>query len=247
MKMLLKWVFRLLLLLAVLVGLALVLKDPVLRSVAEKRLRTELGMDATIESFHVGVIEPVLHIKNVRIYNPKQFDNARFVDIPEIYVSYDPAELAAGRLRCPEVRYHLADVNIVEDSDGKTNLKWLEERLEARDKAEGRTSTKMPVEFAGIDKLQLKLGRLRYSSFKNPGRAREIIFDQNLELRDIKSSSDFYNALGLAVANIFLKQGMDFLDFGFSRGAATTLQGQAVATTNTAKPPDALPMPTLQK
>lgn len=216
MKKLLKWVIRIVFVLVVLIGLAVLFRGEIVKSMMEKQIYAQTGMRTTIGSVDIGINRPVVKIESLRIYNPPGFDDSRFVDIPEIYVEYDRRALVSRKLHLRLVRFHLADVNIVENTEGKKNVEYLLEKqkeFEAKSGKEGKPA----LEFVGIDTLKLRVGQVRFRSLKNPGRNRDVRLDINEELKNVKSASDF---TGL-VARVMLKRGIDFLGVGIEAVAET--------------------------
>ena len=126
MRTIFRWLFRiaiLLLVLGVLVGIgALLLKDSLARSLAEKNLRDSTGMDAKIARFDVGILTPTVNVEGLRIYNRPEFGGGSFLDLPELRLEYDPDLLREGKLRLKTVRLHTAEVTGVKGKDGKTNI-----------------------------------------------------------------------------------------------------------------------------
>lgn len=216
MKKLIKWVFGILILLVILIGGLLFFRDSIAKSVAEKQIRAETGMDATIGKFHIGLVDPVVTIENLRIYNPPGFLHPRFVDIPEIHVEYDRGALFSRKLHFTLVRFNMADVSVDENADGKTNLEFLQEKQKQKAASTSKAKSEPAMEFVGIDTLVLTLGRVRFSSVKHPERDKEINLDvRNTELKNVKSAKDFS---GLIVS-IMLKNGVNFLGEGVSAAA----------------------------
>jgi uncharacterized protein involved in outer membrane biogenesis len=208
MKKFIKWVCAILSVLALFIGILLLARDPIIKSEAEKQIRAQTGMDATIGLLHVGVMDPVIQIENLRIYNPPGFLNPRFVDIPEIHVEYARGALLSRKLRLTLVRFNLADVSVDVNIEGKSNIIMLEERQKKREAAAaGVKASKPALEFVGIDKLILTLGRVRVSSAKNPTLNSERNLNiKNCELKNIKSAKDFTDL----IVQIMRKNGVDF-------------------------------------
>ncbi len=88
-KFFFKWVLRLFLLAVVLVVIFFLSLDTILRLITENRIRAQTGMEAEIGKFHLGLLEPVIEIKDLRLYNPANFGGTPFLNIPEIHVEYD--------------------------------------------------------------------------------------------------------------------------------------------------------------
>src|SRR4051812_15473543 len=100
MKFVVRWLFRLLVLVIVLVVAAVLLLDTIARAVVEARLRRQTGMEVKVGSVSVGLMSPVLTIENLKLYNTAEFGGSPFLDMPELHVEYDRGALWSRRLHC---------------------------------------------------------------------------------------------------------------------------------------------------
>ena len=221
MKRLVKWLFRLLFLAATVLVLAVVFRDAILKAVAEHQIRAETGLDARVGKFHIGLREPVVRLENLKIYNTDEFGGGPLVNLPELHIEYDRAALLSQKLRLTLVRFNLAEVNVVENRNGKTNVEALQEKQKQKQKETAARGRKVgvPVEFTGIDTLKLTLGQVRFSSMKNPSNGRVIALDmKDYELKHVKSAADLSGLLLV----LMIKTGMNFPGTGIptSPGAA---------------------------
>jgi uncharacterized protein involved in outer membrane biogenesis len=222
MKTILKWFFALVLLLAVLAGVFLLSLDTLLRVTAEHRIRAQTGMDAEIGKFHLGLLEPVITIKDLAIHNPPAFGGTPFLSIPEIHVEYDRAALLKNQLHLTLLRFNLGELDIVKNEAGQTNLFALGVGvpLPAKPAPDGGQADlkifkqRTGLDFAGIDVLNVSLGAARFIDLKNPANNREQKFGiDNLVLKNIKSPADL-TGLTLLVA----LRGGDFFKNVFGSG-----------------------------
>src|SRR6516162_7984237 len=122
MKKLLKWFFIIMLAFVALAVIALLSLDTILRAVVENRIRAQTGMEAEIGKFHLGLLEPVVTIKDFKIHNPPEFGGTPFLDIPEIHVEYDRDALLNNQIHLTLVRFNLSELDIVKNASGKTNI-----------------------------------------------------------------------------------------------------------------------------
>src|SRR5580693_5608204 len=104
MKFVIKWAIRLFILAVVLVVVFFLSLDSILKVLVEHNIRAQTGMDAEIGKFHMGLLDPVLHIEDLKIYNPTNFDGTPFVVIPEIHVEYDKDALRDGKIHLSVLR-----------------------------------------------------------------------------------------------------------------------------------------------
>jgi len=121
-KFVFKWLFRLFLLAVVLVVIFFLSLDTIIRVVMENRIRAQTGMDAEIGKFTLGLAEPTITIKDFKLFNPPSFGGTPFLDIKEIHAEYDRPALAKSDLHITLLRFNLAELDIVKNQAGQTNI-----------------------------------------------------------------------------------------------------------------------------
>jgi uncharacterized protein involved in outer membrane biogenesis len=203
MKFLFRWVFRLLIFLIVLAVAALLLKDTILKSLAEHRLRARTGMEATIGRLEVGVFTPTITVEDLKLFNPPEFGATPLIDLPELHLEYDPAALWTGQLHFRTVRLNLHQVNVVENKAGVQSTEMLYGQIQRQ--VTGARPKRAGFTFTGIDTLNLTVGRLRFLSYRDPSQnwERDIGF-QNEVAYNIRNESD----LTVAVFRVLIKNGL---------------------------------------
>jgi uncharacterized protein involved in outer membrane biogenesis len=202
MKRILKWFFGLALLVVVLAVVLLLSLDTILRVVAENRIRAQTGMDAEIGKFHVGLLEPVVSIENLRLYNPPAFGGTPFLDIREIHVEYDRAALAKNQIHITLMRFNLGELDIVRNEAGQTNIFSLGVALSAKNAPGSNIGLKefkqrTGLDFRGVDVLNVSVGTFKYIDLKDQRNNRtQVIGIENVPIRNVKSMA---NLAGLAL------------------------------------------------
>jgi predicted membrane metal-binding protein len=185
MKRALKW---LLILLALGIAVLLVLffsRDAILRHTAIANIREQTGLTAEIGTFHVGVREPVIQITDFKLQNPPGFGDAPMLVIKEVFVEYDLHALKQEKvLHVTRARFNLAELAIVKNAAGKTNLFELGLALPKEKSKKGRGldefKRRTGLDFAGVDELILTVGTAKFIDLKNPANNRE----QNFAIED---------------------------------------------------------------
>ena len=203
MRFLFRWAFRLFLVILVLVVALVLLKDSLLKSYVENRIRSETGMDVKIGKLEVGLLSPTLTIGDFKLYNLAEFGGSPMVDVPEMHAECDASALASRRLRFRLIRFHLRELNIVESKAGRTNINNWMSGLETLASMDGREKSSSGREFAGIDTLNLTLGKINYASLKRPGKISEI--DLGLKNQVFINVQSFRDLHGLLVKILFQK------------------------------------------
>jgi uncharacterized protein involved in outer membrane biogenesis len=215
MKTLFRWAFRCFIVLVVLAVAGILLLDTIAREVAETRVKSETGLDVKIGRVRVGIFNPTITLENLVLYNRAEFGGSPLIDLPELHVEYDRQALVARTLHCHLVRLNLAQLNVVEDKNGRTNLDALRRRAQSSG-----------FEFAGIDILNLTLGKATFMRMRQPGQVDELRLDiHNQVLTNIKSAQDLSSVLMVAL----LRNGVNLLGNARGGGAQNWIERLAAA------------------
>jgi len=168
-----RWAFRLLLLAVVLVIGILLLKNTILLSLAEARIRQQTGFDVKIGRLDFSLAAPRVSIENLVLYNPAEFGGSPVLDIPDLHFEYDRSELALRRLQLRLLRVDLRELHIVESQQGRTNLVDLLGKVSPEAVGAPASGGSSGFEFAGTDLLNLSVGKVRYTNLRLPRRNQE--------------------------------------------------------------------------
>jgi uncharacterized protein involved in outer membrane biogenesis len=202
---LLKWALRIIALLVIAVILLLVFKDTILRKIAEHQIRAETGMDVKIGRFSSSLFSPDVTIENFKLYNTPEFGGTEFLIIPELHIEFDADALAAQKLRIKLIRFNLAELDVVKNQAGETNITTMLARMPKGKLApHGIHVGGKKFEFESIDVLNLSLGRMRMIDLKNHNNDRDIVINaDNQVFNNVKTEGDVYSIMFL----IWLRSG----------------------------------------
>jgi uncharacterized protein involved in outer membrane biogenesis len=220
-RALLKWLLRLGLLLVALIVALVVFKDELLRRLVQRQIRLQTGLQAQIDRLHVGFTEPVFTMRGFQLQNRAGFGGGTLVHIPELHVEYYPDALRSGRLRLKVLKLDLAELNLVRNADGETNLvDFVQQAANEGRKALQRRGAPPKVGFAGVDTLHLSLGTVRYVDLANPARNRTAYFGiRDMEIKNIRDEDDLYGVAAL----VLLRSGV----IGLGAPAPTSAPGSS--------------------
>src|ERR1043166_1568998 len=155
MKKLLKWLFRLFLVLVLLLALLILFLDPIAKSLAERQIRRLTGLEAVIGGLSIGLLHPTLSVQNFKLFNSDDFGGSTFIDIPALQVEYDLQAIRLKKIHFNLARLNLGELHIVQNKDGKTNLQALQDRQKFQSPSPTFGGAK--AEFGGIDTLKLTI------------------------------------------------------------------------------------------
>jgi uncharacterized protein involved in outer membrane biogenesis len=151
-------------------------------------MRAGTGLETRIGQIDVGLLSPTITIENFKLYNTPEFGGSVFIDMPELHLEYDPAGIRSGKLHFKLVRLDLAEIALVQDKKGRSNVQDLERR--SREVSRHKKSSGEELRFTGIDTLNLSLGKFRLSNLAS-GRDQEINFGiKNQISHNVKSDAD---------------------------------------------------------
>lgn len=206
MKRLFRWGFRLLLALLVLIVALLLVKDALLKALAERRIRQQTGFDVQIARLEVGLLSPTFTMEGFKLYNPPEFGGSVLLDVPEVRFEYDPRLAARRKLHLNSLRFHLNELHVVRNQQGHTNLFGLVSRARSRSAGPTRpTAERAAIEFGGIDRLYLTLGTLRYTDQKAPQNNRLIELGWKDRPFRIRDRADLTNLVGTILMEVTVK------------------------------------------
>lgn len=217
MKWLFKWVVRLVVAVVAIAVLLLVFRDTILRGVVERELQSQTGMEVKLGKISSGFFSPVVTLENLKLYNTAEFGGGLFLDVPELHLEFDSAALARQKLRVTLMRCSIAEVAVVRNEAGQTNV------LNLLAKASGGVSKSGAVRFSGkqfqferIDALNLSLARARFVDLKNPRNNHESRVNMQRLFRQVQGTNDLNGILTM----IWLDSGGTFALKADPAGAA---------------------------
>jgi uncharacterized protein involved in outer membrane biogenesis len=200
MKRLFKWARWIGVLTAALALLLLLFKDPILRAVVEHRIRARTGLEVEIGRLSVGLFSPVVTVEDLRLYNSPAFGGTPFIVMPELHLELDRAALAEHQLHIRLLRCNVAELDVVRNEAGQTNVVSLFHQVRTRSGGKGGLRRALQgYRFTGIDVLNLTFGKVRYIDLKQSRNNRVVTVDlENQVFRDVKSDADVYGILFMA-------------------------------------------------
>jgi uncharacterized protein involved in outer membrane biogenesis len=208
-------------LLGVVLGVVFLLSlDTLLRVLTEHNIRKQTGMTVAIGKFHLGLLEPVIIIKDLKIHNPADFGNTPLLVIPEIHVEYDRAALATNQIHVTLLRFNLGELDIVRNAAGRTNLfelglslpkqASLNQETLKKSKSLDELTQRTGMIFQGVDELRVSVGTAKYIDLADQKNNREqIIGIENTVVKNVKTPADL---AGLALL-VGLRSGDFFTTF----------------------------------
>jgi len=170
------------------VGLFLA-KDIIVKTAVTTGVKLVTGLKLDIASLKIGLFSTSIDIKQMKLYNPQSFPEKLMLDMPEIYVDYDPMALFKKTIHLQAVKINLKEFVIVKNSKGEVNLDSLKAVQESKKTEEpAKKAETLPFK---IDVLELKVGKVIYKDYSKGGEPKVTESDLNLN-ESFKNITDPY-------------------------------------------------------
>ncbi|GEM_PF-1243113 len=143
-------------------------RETLIRKGFESAVTALTGFETHVGNIHLQFPQAVIHLENLKIYNPKSFKKEIFADVPEIYVAPDlVAILRKESLHFREIRFAVKELNVVKNENGVSNL----EMLTAVSKSAKNQPEPKPLAVAKpampfrLDRLELTLRKVSFEDY----------------------------------------------------------------------------------
>ena len=154
-----KFLLFILIIAVIVLGLAVVNRNLIVKNVLERGVARLTGQKLTVAGVAVGLKKSDVHVKELKIYNPKGYENMLLLEVPEIYIHYAPKDIIKGKIHLPQLRVNISQVNVEKDKNGVLNVDHFKIVQPDKDKAPAEKSGK--TDFL-VDHLDFTLGTISY-------------------------------------------------------------------------------------
>ena len=159
-------------------------KNTIAQMAVSGGVKAMTGLDLQMRSMNVGILKTLIGIKDLKLFNPRGFQDKVMVNMPEIYVDYDLGAFLKGKIHLEKVKLNLKELTVVKNEKGELNLdslKTVKETKEAKAAPEKKPQGKMPK--LQIDTLELKVGKVVYKDYSGGTPPKVSEFDVNIDER----------------------------------------------------------------
>ena len=216
---------------AVLLVVVLVLsvgKNIIAKTAVEKGVELVTGLKLRISKLNIGVINTLVEIKDLTLYNPKGYQDRVMVNMPEIYVDYDLGAIIGGNIHLNDIKINLNEFVVIKNEKGELNLDSLKVVQAQKEGKPPQEKEKAPD--IKIDKLQLTIGKVIYKDYSKGGKPAVREFNINLD----ETYTDITNPYSL-VSLIVVKALMNTTIASLTNFDLSGLQGTVGETLTQAK------------
>ena len=160
------------------------IKDAIIKTSVEKGVEIVTGLPLKIGGMKVGIIRTLISVKNLTLFNPKNYPDKLMLDMPEVYVNYNLGSIIGGKIHLKEMRINLREFAVIKNENGELNinsLKVVAAQKEGRSPEDSGGGKKGKAPEIQIDTLKLKVGRIVYKDYSKGGAPEIKKFSANID------------------------------------------------------------------
>ena len=197
----------------------LIMKKTVLTNVARLIVGQATGFKVELDEFDVNPISGTATVKNMRLFNPPEFNSGVFLNLRELFANINIADFFKRKLiHLEQLRLNLDEITVVRSADGKTNLSALSsvenQREPARTEQERTSSEK--ISFL-IDELHLTMRKVNYLDYSSGGpEPKRYSFDMKVNEKVLKNITNPAAIMGTIILQIAYNTAVGNLGIDFS-------------------------------
>ncbi|MFH1846508.1 MAG: hypothetical protein ABH869_03005 [Candidatus Omnitrophota bacterium] len=193
-------------------------KDKLIEISVEKLCKLITGVELSIQQMNIGILDTDILIKEMKLYNPKEYKDRLMADVPEIYIDYDLSELLKNNIQLEELRIHLRELNVIRDEKNVVNVDYFKSKKQGSRTTEKQEKPKARIPAIVVNKLYFKVDKVFYKDYTKAPFPFVQEFDVSLIEEKYENIDDFYSFMQMltskvwkraAIANIIKMPSMD--------------------------------------
>lgn len=194
------WIYILIGALAIILALS-GMKNGIVKFAIEKGVKQVTGLKLSIGELSVGIATTRIDIKNLKLHNPRGFEDKLMLDMPEIYVDYDLPAFFRGKIHLKDMKIDMKEFIVEKNTRGDLNLDSL--KMTKKEEAPEKKKEAKPMEMQ-IDSLDLKVGKVLYKDYSQGGKPAVQEFDVNIH-ENYTNITDLKSLISLIMSKALMK------------------------------------------
>jgi uncharacterized protein involved in outer membrane biogenesis len=152
------------------------------------------GFPLQIGGLNIGLFSGQVQVSDLKLTNPPEFKDPRFVDLPLFKVDYSTFSMLRGAPHIKELLVNVNEVVIVKNNKGQTNATMIQEKLsppttgaQAGGEKKPATAKKTPYR---VDLIRVHVGTVIIRDFsKSTPTERKMTLNRDVVFKDVTEST----------------------------------------------------------
>jgi len=171
---------RILMVLILVTAVVVLLADRLIARYAKQAIEESTGFGFTMDEFYIGVLKPVIRVKNLTLTNPVDFPHPEAITVRELSMAYDRTSLFSDTIQLRDVVIDVPKVVMVRTPEG-SNFDAISKagKSKSTEKKGGsaetpgtptpgdkKAATNEPARSIHIDELTVRLGEMEVRQYR---------------------------------------------------------------------------------
>lgn len=166
-------------------------KNTLIQNVLAGALSRAAHVPVKMSSVNMSFLSGSIRIKNLKVYNPRGFEDKLMLEVPQIYIVFDAGALLKKQMHFKEVDLDLKELVVVKSKDGRLNVNAVKpSEEESRQIQQDKTKKTAQPPKLQIDKLSLSIGRVVYKDYSGGGAPAVQNFEIHMVKREYNNIHD---------------------------------------------------------
>jgi len=190
-----KLLFRILLVLLMLMILSVLCRNFIARKAVEIGVTEVTGFPLKIGAVQVGLFSGQLAIHDLKLLNPPEFADSRFVDLPFFDLQYELGSLLRLAPHIKKIEVRINEVVIVKNEQGKTNANTIQDKVAppSGNSSEPASKSAAPAKRLAyqVDLLRVHIGTVVIKDYSKgqPPTERKLTLNRDVTFENISEST----------------------------------------------------------
>jgi ElaB/YqjD/DUF883 family membrane-anchored ribosome-binding protein len=158
-------------------------RNLIIKTSVSAGVKAMTGLKLSVRSMNIGILNSLIGINGLELFNPPGFIDKLMVDLPEVYVDYNLGAFIKRKVHLEEVRLDLKEFAVIKNEKGELNLDSLRVVEEKKEKKTEDEEEKTEMPEIQIDVLELKIGKVVYKDYSKGTPAKLKEFNVNIDER----------------------------------------------------------------
>ena len=153
---------------ASLLGVAVVLRNGLIKFIIEQGVKTTTGVGLTIDRMHIGLTHASVDIRGMKLHNPWGFHEDIMMDCPQVSLSMAAGELFQRKVHIESFTLHMSEFVVIKNEKGEVNinaLKPVQEGKKQQQAAKAPQKSGGPAPRIQIDTLEYTIGKVVFKDY----------------------------------------------------------------------------------
>ena len=185
-----KLLVKILLMLVALAVIGVLSRNFIARNAVEIGVKKVTGFPLAIGAVQIGLFSSQLEVHDLKLLNPPEFEDQRFVDLPLFQLQYDLGAILHGKLHIKELVVNVKEVVMVTNAKRQTNVNTIQDKLTPGSSSTTTETTPAKKTPYQVDLMRVHVGTIVIKDFsKGQPTERKITLNRDVIFENVSESA----------------------------------------------------------